>query len=133
MPPHSGNSSPRAPEEHPPPPPFSFLEGQTQAGTSLHSSLSPQLLGPTPWPHPPGPLQLQHFIPGAGFRVPFINTWRCAFLPTELSYVFKLFFFFSFFLRSPIYLFIFNFWPCHAAYGILVPQPGIQPRPLAES
>ena len=22
-------------------------------------------------------------------------------------------------------------WPCHMAYGILVPQPGIEPSPLA--
>ena len=25
----------------------------------------------------------------------------------------------------------FFFWPCHAAYGILVPQPGIEPVPPA--
>ena len=30
------------------------------------------------------------------------------------------------------YLFIyFNFWPCCVACGILVPQPGIEPAPLA--
>ena len=23
------------------------------------------------------------------------------------------------------------FWPCHTAYGILVPQLGIEPKPLA--
>ena len=32
------------------------------------------------------------------------------------------------FLFSPISFF---FWPCCAAYGILAPQPGIEPRPLA--
>ena len=29
------------------------------------------------------------------------------------------------------YLFYFAFWPCHAACGILVPQPGIKPVPPA--
>ena len=28
-----------------------------------------------------------------------------------------------------MYLF-FHFWPCQLAWGILVPQPGIEPRPL---
>ena len=30
-----------------------------------------------------------------------------------------------------IYLFILFFWPCHTACGILVPRPGIEPRPSA--
>ena len=33
----------------------------------------------------------------------------------------KLFFFFN--------LFFYIFWPCHMAYGILVPQLGIEPKP----
>ena len=31
-----------------------------------------------------------------------------------------------------IYLYIFFFfWPCHTAYGILIPCSGIKPMPLA--
>ena len=30
-----------------------------------------------------------------------------------------------------IYILLLLFWPSHAAYGILVPQPGIEPGPSA--
>ena len=30
-----------------------------------------------------------------------------------------------------IVVFVFNFWPCHATCGILVPWPGIEPAPPA--
>ena len=32
---------------------------------------------------------------------------------------------------SNFFFFFFFFWPCHSAYGILVPQPGIEPRSWA--
>ena len=37
---------------------------------------------------------------------------------------------FFFFLRGFIFIFLFLFfWPCHATFRILVPQPGIEPMP----
>ena len=53
-------------------------------------------------------------------------------LPKEtLCFEFFFFFLLNSFVFNFIYLFIFVSWPCHMAYGILVPPPGIEPVPPA--
>ena len=56
------------------------------------------------------PLQLQHFILRAGFKVSFIHTWKSVFLLSSAMYLS----FFSFFFFSPklsyLFCFCFCFW-----------------------
>ena len=49
----------------------------------------------------------------------FISASTC--ISRDICFMFQFFFFFFFFL---------NFWPCHMACGILVPQPGNEPQAL---
>ena len=57
----------------------------------------------------------------------FLSPLCCAVSLTQ--WVFFLFFFLSFERREVLFTFI--FWPHHTTCGILVPRPGLEPRPLA--
>ena len=58
-----------------------------------------------------------------------LQVWRCSYSDPAPRHLFSFIHlghrFFCFFV------FVFIFWLCHAACGILVPWPGIEPRPTA--
>ena len=93
-----------APKE---PPPILF-HGRTDSGWKESLVYHHSFWSQHPMPYALWPLQLQHFILRAGFKVSFIHTWKSVFLLSSAIYLS----FFSFFFFSPKLSYLFCFW-CH--------------------
>ena len=69
---------------------------------------------------------------GAALKILQASPLLCHSLgPLSVFFLSPLFLFKNHFIVLIVILFIFIFWPCGAACGILVPQPGIESVPLA--